>query len=197
MQARKVSTSDIQLVQNLIERCLQMYLSQREVIATLQSQAKIEPGFTGLVWQVHLPTLLPRCSAVPPDLLLSSQQLELLQRPPRHARHLPEPHTRANLCEAQASRLPAITVLETPYATDCNEHGHLGLPFAEAGGAEPGLLPCVLHAAEAQGPDSAVQPLAPAAGQCGAAARGRLDALIHAAAVAARCARSRPPVGQI
>ena len=54
-QARKVSTSDIQLVQNLIERCLQMYLSQREVIATLQSQAKIEPGFTGLVWQVQLP----------------------------------------------------------------------------------------------------------------------------------------------
>ena len=53
VQARKVSTSDIQLVQNLIERCLQMYLSQREVIATLQSQAKIEPGFTGLVWQVR------------------------------------------------------------------------------------------------------------------------------------------------
>ena len=58
MQARKVSTSDIQLVQNLIERCLQMYLSQREVIATLQSQAKIEPGFTGLVWQAHSPTPL-------------------------------------------------------------------------------------------------------------------------------------------
>lgn len=58
-QARKVSTSDIQLVQNLIERCLQMYLSQREVIATLQSQAKIEPGFTGLVWQVQ--RLQPTC----------------------------------------------------------------------------------------------------------------------------------------
>lgn len=52
-EARKVSTSDIQLVQNLIERCLQMYMSQREVVTTLQSQAKIEPGFTGLVWQVH------------------------------------------------------------------------------------------------------------------------------------------------
>ena len=55
LQARKVSTSDIQLVQNLIERCLQMYLSQREVVATLHSQAKIEPGFTGLVWQVCYP----------------------------------------------------------------------------------------------------------------------------------------------
>ena len=50
-EARKVSTSDIQLVQNLIERCLQMYMSQREVVTTLQIQAKIEPGFTGLVWQ--------------------------------------------------------------------------------------------------------------------------------------------------
>jgi uncharacterized protein (TIGR01589 family) len=51
-ESRRVSTSDIQLVQNLIERCLQMYMSQKEVVSTLQSQAKIEPGFTGLVWQV-------------------------------------------------------------------------------------------------------------------------------------------------
>jgi len=48
---RKISSQDIQLVQNLIERCLQLYMSQREVVATLQSQAKIEPGFTSLVWQ--------------------------------------------------------------------------------------------------------------------------------------------------
>ena len=48
---RKVSTADIQLVQNLIERCLQLYLSQREVVSTLHQQAKIEPGFTQLVWQ--------------------------------------------------------------------------------------------------------------------------------------------------
>ncbi|CAL5228504.1 g11653 [Coccomyxa viridis] len=48
---KKVSTQDIQLVQNLIERCLQMYMSQREVVYTLQQQAKVEPGFTQLVWQ--------------------------------------------------------------------------------------------------------------------------------------------------
>ena len=35
-------------VQNLIERCLQLYMSQKEVVATLQFQAKIEPGFTRL-----------------------------------------------------------------------------------------------------------------------------------------------------
>ncbi len=70
MQARKVSTSDIQLVQNLIERCLQMYLSQREVIATLQSQAKIEPGFTGLVWQVRYANPALYCCSMVSSVLL-------------------------------------------------------------------------------------------------------------------------------
>ncbi|KAJ4955902.1 hypothetical protein NE237_012685 [Protea cynaroides] len=48
---RRVSRQDIQLVQNLIERCLQLYMNQREVVETLQFQAKIEPDFTELVWQ--------------------------------------------------------------------------------------------------------------------------------------------------
>ncbi|XVF07112.1 hypothetical protein REPUB_Repub06bG0110400 [Reevesia pubescens] len=39
------------LVQNLIERCLQLYMTQKEVVETLLAQAKIEPGFTELVWQ--------------------------------------------------------------------------------------------------------------------------------------------------
>ncbi|XP_022158555.1 uncharacterized protein LOC111025014 [Momordica charantia] len=48
---RRVSRQDIQLVQNLIERCLQLYMNQKEVVETLLNQAKIEPGFTELVWQ--------------------------------------------------------------------------------------------------------------------------------------------------
>eukprot|EP00262_Sarcandra_glabra_P020413 TRINITY_DN8103_c0_g4_i1.p1 TRINITY_DN8103_c0_g4~~TRINITY_DN8103_c0_g4_i1.p1 ORF type:complete len:323 (-),score=59.93 TRINITY_DN8103_c0_g4_i1:155-1123(-) len=48
---RRVSRQDIQLVQNLIERCLQLYMNQKEVVNTLLVQAKIEPGFTELVWQ--------------------------------------------------------------------------------------------------------------------------------------------------
>ncbi|RLN06961.1 uncharacterized protein C2845_PM11G14010 [Panicum miliaceum] len=48
---RKVSRQDIQLVQNLIERCLQLYMNQKEVVDTLSLQAKIEPSFTELVWQ--------------------------------------------------------------------------------------------------------------------------------------------------
>lgn len=35
-------------VQNLIERCLQLYMSQKEVVSTLLHQAKIEPSFTEL-----------------------------------------------------------------------------------------------------------------------------------------------------
>ncbi|KAK3250729.1 hypothetical protein CYMTET_39905 [Cymbomonas tetramitiformis] len=50
-EGRKISTLDIQLVQNLIERCLQLYMTRTDVISTLQYQAKIEPGFTSLVWQ--------------------------------------------------------------------------------------------------------------------------------------------------
>ncbi|NP_001148712.1 plant-specific domain TIGR01589 family protein [Zea mays] len=48
---RKVSREDIQLVQNLIERCLQLYMNQKEVVDTLSFQAKIEPSFTEIVWQ--------------------------------------------------------------------------------------------------------------------------------------------------
>ncbi|KAG6502200.1 hypothetical protein ZIOFF_042089 [Zingiber officinale] len=50
-EVRKVSRQDIQLVQNLIERCLQLHMKQKEVVDTLSLQAKIEPSFTELVWQ--------------------------------------------------------------------------------------------------------------------------------------------------
>lgn len=40
----------MQLVQNLIEKCLQLYLNQAEVITALRIQSNIEPGFTALVW---------------------------------------------------------------------------------------------------------------------------------------------------
>ncbi|KAF8380076.1 hypothetical protein HHK36_027546 [Tetracentron sinense] len=47
----KVSREDIELVQNLIERCLQLYMNRDEVVKTLLNRARIEPGFTTLVWQ--------------------------------------------------------------------------------------------------------------------------------------------------
>nr|KJB49544.1 hypothetical protein B456_008G124700 [Gossypium raimondii] len=48
---RKVSRQDIELVQNLIERCLQLYMTRDEVVKTLLTRARIDPGFTTLVWQ--------------------------------------------------------------------------------------------------------------------------------------------------
>ncbi|KAK6802836.1 hypothetical protein RDI58_000620 [Solanum bulbocastanum] len=48
---RKVSREDIELVQNLIERCLQLYMNKDEVVKTLLNRARIDPGFTALVWQ--------------------------------------------------------------------------------------------------------------------------------------------------
>ncbi|CAN6331016.1 unnamed protein product [Urochloa humidicola] len=50
---KKVSREDIELVQNLIERCLQLYMNKGEVVRTLSNRARIEPGFTTLVWQKH------------------------------------------------------------------------------------------------------------------------------------------------
>ncbi|CAL9172629.1 unnamed protein product, partial [Musa hybrid cultivar] len=48
---KNVSREDIELVQNLIEHCLQLYMSKGEVVKTLSSRASIEPGFTALVWR--------------------------------------------------------------------------------------------------------------------------------------------------
>ncbi len=48
---KKITAADIQLVQNLIERCLQLYMSQKEVVAALSKQAQVESAFTDLVWQ--------------------------------------------------------------------------------------------------------------------------------------------------
>ncbi|CAI9764877.1 unnamed protein product [Fraxinus pennsylvanica] len=47
---RKVSREDIELVQNLIERCLMLYMNRDEVVKTLLNRARIDPGFSTLVW---------------------------------------------------------------------------------------------------------------------------------------------------
>ncbi|KAJ4843430.1 hypothetical protein Tsubulata_021598 [Turnera subulata] len=48
--SRKVTRQDIEVVQNLIERCLQLYMNRNEVANTLLRQARVEPEFTILVW---------------------------------------------------------------------------------------------------------------------------------------------------
>lgn len=41
---------EIKIVQDLIERCLQLYMNKDEVVKTLLEQARIQPGFTSIVW---------------------------------------------------------------------------------------------------------------------------------------------------
>ncbi|KAJ6411057.1 hypothetical protein OIU84_007750 [Salix udensis] len=41
---------EIKTVQDLIERCLQLYMSKDEVVKTLLRYARIPPGFTSIVW---------------------------------------------------------------------------------------------------------------------------------------------------
>ena len=50
-QAGSYTWTQVKSVQNLIERCLNQYMTQAEVIATLQVQADVDPALTCLVWQ--------------------------------------------------------------------------------------------------------------------------------------------------
>lgn len=50
-KGRKFTPEEIKVVQNLIECCLRLYMSQNEAITALHIQRNIEPGFIGLVWQ--------------------------------------------------------------------------------------------------------------------------------------------------
>ncbi len=47
---RKMTISDVETVQNLIEKCLQLYLTKDEVISVLREQATIDAEFTKLIW---------------------------------------------------------------------------------------------------------------------------------------------------
>ncbi|KAH7557766.1 hypothetical protein JRO89_XS11G0217200 [Xanthoceras sorbifolium] len=48
-KSRKVSRDDVEQVQNLIERCLQLYMNREEVVHILLNQARVEPGITNLI----------------------------------------------------------------------------------------------------------------------------------------------------
>lgn len=48
---RFVAAEDLQRVQGYIESCLQAYMPQQQVMATLQHHCKVHPSFTATVWQ--------------------------------------------------------------------------------------------------------------------------------------------------
>ncbi|KAJ1404184.1 hypothetical protein SESBI_26781 [Sesbania bispinosa] len=130
---RRVSRQDIQLVQNLIERCLQLYMSQKEVVETLLHQAKIEPGFTELVWQKLEEENEEFFQAYYTRLVLKQQIMEfnrLLDRqvqamhshstavpslPTSNGSHIPAV---SSLSTSNGSHIPAIPDNPTCYAAD-------------------------------------------------------------------------------
>ncbi|KAL1533478.1 hypothetical protein AAHA92_33357 [Salvia divinorum] len=50
-QVRNALLVKVLLVQNLIERCIQLYMNEREIVDYLLHNANIEPDFTKIVWQ--------------------------------------------------------------------------------------------------------------------------------------------------
>ncbi|KAE9621666.1 putative angiotensin-converting enzyme 2 [Lupinus albus] len=137
-----VSRQDIQLVQNLIQRCLQLYMSQAEVVETLLNQAKIEPGFTEVVWQkleeenqeffrAYYLRLTVKQQIQEFNSLLE-QQVQLMHLHPTAASSLPNScgshipvvaplpnsngshiHTVASLTTSNGSHVPAVPLLST------------------------------------------------------------------------------------
>jgi len=47
----RVSWEDIKKVQVLVEKCLQVHMTQSEIVAALQVQANVSPELTMLVWR--------------------------------------------------------------------------------------------------------------------------------------------------
>ena len=68
-QAGSYTWTQVKSVQNLIERCLNQYMTQAEVIATLQVQADVDPALTCLVWS--------KLEEANPDFFLSYVRLKL------------------------------------------------------------------------------------------------------------------------
>ncbi|XP_073222267.1 uncharacterized protein [Cicer arietinum] len=120
----RVTCQDIQLVQNLIERCLQLYMSPKEVMSTLINEAKIEPEFIELVWkrlkeqnveffQAYYTRLVLKQQIEQFNTLLDKQkqlmesELTKVASPPTsNGLHY---HATSSLPNCNGSRIPAIT----------------------------------------------------------------------------------------
>ncbi|XP_058726731.1 uncharacterized protein LOC131598115 [Vicia villosa] len=70
---KKISLKEIEQVQNLIERCMQLYMNPKEIVETLLIKAKIERGITESVPQN------PSCYA--------SEQSSAVVKKPKNMRH--------------------------------------------------------------------------------------------------------------
>ncbi|XP_061353770.1 uncharacterized protein LOC133298491 isoform X2 [Gastrolobium bilobum] len=116
---RRVSREDIQQVQNLIERCLQLYMNPKEVVETLLTQAKIEPGFTELVWQKLEEENQEFFKAYYLRLMLKEQITEFNRLLKEHAELSQlNPTAVASLPNTNGSHIPALAQNRSCYAAE-------------------------------------------------------------------------------
>ncbi|KAL6145151.1 PREDICTED: uncharacterized protein LOC101293409 [Fragaria vesca subsp. vesca] len=117
---RRVSRQDIQLVQNLIERCLQLYMNQKEVVDTLLEQAKIEPGFTELVWQKLEEENREFFSAYYLRLMVKQQIIEYNRLLEQQARLMHQLHSTgvSSIPTSNGSHIPSMHQNSTCYPPD-------------------------------------------------------------------------------
>ncbi|KAH0881202.1 hypothetical protein HID58_068596 [Brassica napus] len=124
---RRVSRQDIQLVQNLIERCLQLYMNQKEVVETLLEQAKIEPGFTELVWQKLEEENREFFNAYYLRLMVKHQIMEFNKLLEQQVRHMQQMHPSAltSVQNTNGSHIQSMNQKQLGYASEHTDHQSL------------------------------------------------------------------------
>ncbi|XWS65335.1 hypothetical protein CRYUN_Cryun05aG0103900 [Craigia yunnanensis] len=125
---RRVSRQDIQLVQNLIERCLQLYMTQKEVVETLLDQAKIEPGFTELVWQKLEEENREFFQAYYLRLMVKQQIMEFNKLLEQQAQLMPHIHPTgvSSISNSNGPHMPSM-----PQNSSCYAPENTGQPFKQ------------------------------------------------------------------
>ncbi|KAF8085767.1 hypothetical protein N665_0648s0018 [Sinapis alba] len=120
---RRVSRQDIQLVQNLIERCLQLYMNQKEVVETLLEQAKIEPGFTELVWQKLEEENREFFKAYYLRLMVKHQIMEFNKLLEQQVQHMQQMHPSGvtSVQNTNGSHIQSMNQKHLGYATEQND----------------------------------------------------------------------------
>ncbi|CAN6894374.1 unnamed protein product [Brassica oleracea] len=124
---RRVSRQDIQLVQNLIERCLQLYMNQKEVVETLLEQAKIEPGFTELVWQKLEEENREFFNAYYLRLMVKHQIMEFNKLLEQQVRHMQQMHPTGltSIQNTNGSHIQSMNQKQLGYASEHTDHQSL------------------------------------------------------------------------
>ncbi|KAG7549429.1 hypothetical protein ISN45_Aa06g003240 [Arabidopsis thaliana x Arabidopsis arenosa] len=145
LTVRRVSREDIQLVQNLIERCLQLYMNQKEVVDTLLEQAKIEPGFTELVWQKLEEENREFFKAYYLRLMVKHQIMEynkLLEQQINHMRQM-HPTGGASVQNRNGSHVPSMNRQQLCYERKDSDQSSLNLssPYLNGGSANNTNIP--------------------------------------------------------